>query len=137
MALKRLYNGFKMALFGRKKKMAMVIRSAKYPEMEGKMGGNVYRLDQSKQHIQKYPRIINKEPSVKQIKVRRAFSYLIHRYNNIITLEQHATWINYAFTHRKKSRKGHYYFITGSQWYLHFNIPLWIDDKPLIDEAPV
>jgi len=116
--------------------MAMVVRSAEYPEQQGKMGGNVYRMDQCRQHIQAFPRLINREPSPKQIKVRHAFSYLTYRYVNIITEDQHATWIHYAFTHRKKSCKGHFYFITGSQWYLHFNIPNFINDLPYIDTAP-
>jgi len=117
--------------------MAMVVRSAKYVEKEGKQGGNVYRMDQCRQHIQAYPRLINREPKPGQKKVREAFSYLIYRYESIITEDQHATWVNYAFTHRMKSRKGHYYFITGSQWYLHFNIPKYIKGLPLIDSAPV
>ena len=116
--------------------MAMVVRLGTIIEEEGKVGGNVYCMDQSRQHIQAFPRLINREPSEEQKNVRAWFTKSLHRYLHILTPHQRNLWNTYTFQHIQTGKKGNKYYLPPHMMFMKINIPRLKAGLPFLDDPP-
>ena len=116
--------------------MAMVVRSGIIVEEEGKVGGDVYRFDQCRQHIQAFPRLIEREPSEHQKEVRTWFTKCLYRYQHIITKEQKYKWYIYTFQHLQTGKKGNTYYLPPHMMFMKINIPRLKAGLPYLDDPP-
>lgn len=116
--------------------MAMVKRTSQCPEMEGKNGGNIYRFDQCRQHIQAYPRLINREKSPSQKIILNSFQKALNRYLYTLTPEQRNKWYTYTFQHIQTTKKGMKYYLPPQLMYMKINIPRIKNNLPPFDDPP-
>lgn len=116
--------------------MAMVKTDGTITELEGKEGGQIWRYDQCKQHLQAYPRIIDKEGSPQQWMRRRAFIRLMSYIPRHATVEFVHRWSLYAYHHPKITKKGKVTILTWHCAFLSYNINRVIEGQPITEFPP-
>lgn len=102
--------------------MAMVKLSGMITEIEGKVGGNVWRSDVCGSHIQALPTPRRKEPSPQQKDRQKAFRFLITITKRCFTVEIAAYWQDHANRHPRTNKKGETYTLTWFQMFICHNI---------------
>jgi len=105
-------------------------------EVEGKSGGNVWRYDWCKQHIQAFPRMIDHEASPAQKARRRAFRSLRNLIRQLATIEWVATWQDYANRHPITNKKGEKIRLAWHCQFIKTNINRIIDNLPIFIIPP-
>lgn len=106
-------------------------------EIQGKVGGDVFRSDQCGPHIQASPRDIEHEPTQKQRLRRLAFRACIDYIRTHATLIWVSEWQIYANEHPKKTCKGKIYALAWWQQFVSYNINRIIAGEPIIDLPPI
>lgn len=113
----------------------MVKLSGAITEINGRVGGTIWRYDICGQHAQADGRYVPAPASLAQRLQRRAFS-ICHRY-----IPSHATWEFvwawqcYANQHPRKNKKGQMISLAWHCAFSSHNIPRVLKDLP-IDEFP-
>lgn len=100
--------------------MAMYITDG--TEIEGKVGGTIFRSDRCGTHVESAGRYINREPTDKQIARRISFSKLVGYLRVWATFEFVGAWQDYANLHPRKNRKGKWYYLTWWQEFISYNL---------------
>jgi len=86
--------------------MALVKLGAGIVEINGQVGGDIYRRDIRGQHVQSTPRLLRKE-SPKQKKRRRAFRKTLNFCShNPVFIESYEAWWIWCADHPFKNKKG-------------------------------
>ncbi len=113
--------------------MVMIKKGDGTTNWSGKMGGTVFRDDQCRQHAQKEPRDINREPSPSQKKRRRAYQYLMQILRRCIfgNLELTFIWTDYAKSKPRTNKKGETIHLSWFQMFISHNI-----NKTVAGELP-
>ena len=116
--------------------MTMMKLSGDITEIEGKVGGDVYRKDVCGQHIQAYPRLVKHE-SPSQIRQRKAFrSALYFCGGGNLTGEDVEKWWIYSKNHPKKNSKGETVYLTPFLACVRINTMRFRNDLEPITEPP-
>ncbi|MBA7692532.1 hypothetical protein ES703_101099 [subsurface metagenome] len=115
--------------------MAMVKRAGPISNITGKSGGIIHREDQCGPHIQAYPRLVDKEASVKQKTRQKAFQKLL-RHLRKFTPAQADAWQWYANGHPKKNKKGETKTLTWWQGFIGYNINRCVAGEPVVYWPP-
>lgn len=115
--------------------MAMVKLYPPIIEINGKIGGDVWRWDQCRQHVQAYPRII-RSPSDKQLEIRAAFSESKGWWKNFITEFDKTCWWVYSQTTKVPNKKGEMIFISSYCMFMRHNIPRSLNGEPILTKPP-
>ncbi len=116
--------------------MAMAKLGGGITEINGRMGGNIYRRDQCGQHIQGYPRIIDRHPSPSQLKRRNAWRTCYGYWKKHATWEFVARWQQYANNHTITNRKGETYALTHYQMFMKINVTRVYNDVEITEYPP-
>lgn len=116
--------------------MAMIKLGAGITEINGTMGGTVYRRDQCGQHAQTYPRLIDHEPSPAQRARRNAFRQCMAYIRSSATVVFVALWQQYANLHTTTNLKGETRTLTWHQMFLKINIVRLVAGVPLLEWPP-
>lgn len=111
--------------------MVMVKLAGDIVEIEGKVGGDVWRSDVCGSHIQKEPRRIGRHPSVYQEKRRRAFRFLVNISRRCLTIELVAYWQDYANKHPRINSKGKVIKLTWFQKFISHNINKVVNEEDI------
>jgi hypothetical protein len=111
--------------------MAMAKLSDGVIEIEGKHGGSIFRKDQCGQHVQAYPRLVDFEPTLKQIIRRKAFAEIMHTLPKVATVHFVHCWSQYAYLHPKKNKKGETITLDWWQVYVSYNLNNVIAGLPI------
>jgi len=114
----------------------MVVLKPPLAEIQGKMGGNIWRVDQCGQHCQASPREINSEPSEPQKIRRRAFSKCRQYMIDTFTQYHAARWQQYANNHPRKTTKGKIYELTWFQQFISTNINRVVAGEEILEFPP-
>lgn len=114
--------------------MVMVKVNGPIVEIEGKMGGNVYRVDQCGQHIQSYPRIIDRHKVSPQQKGFRksVVAWSRHKWTQS-EINRWWVWCKGNPTKNKKGETTYFHPFTG---FLHVNIKRTIDGQDITFNPP-
>lgn len=102
--------------------MAIVIRSAEMPDVQGRAGGEVHRHDACGDHIQAYYGPPRGQASAAQRAQRNAFRTCLSFWKANITWEAAAYWQQYSNRHPGKSKKGITTNLTAWQMFLKINL---------------
>lgn len=116
--------------------MALAKTDDSIAEIEGRIGGNVWRHDDAGQHVYAYTLGATRPPSNLQKKRRNAFQQCINFWNNIVTDTQRAEWQNYADNHPTTNMKGETIILTAYQAFMHINLYRAYNDIDLIASPP-
>jgi len=116
--------------------MAMIVLDNTISDINGKLGGTIYRYDQCGFHAQSWPRLINHALSPKQIKRRKCFSRLVHQYIRKLTQDQAWSWQQYANLHPHKNKKGEVIILTWWSQFIKTNINRCMQDLPIFMTPP-
>jgi len=111
--------------------MAMVVVSNRIIDINGKVGGNIYRSDKCGIHVQTTPRTIRRDPTNNQKIRRNAWRALVTNYIKKLTQDQVYAWQDYANRHPRKNRKGETYTLTWWQQFIATNINVYISGGPI------
>lgn len=101
--------------------MAMIKTVDEGSEINGRVGGDIYRFDQCGQHIQKEPRLL-KSRTEKQKAWMRAWRIVMSYWKDVWELGYHSKWWAYAHAHPVTNRKGETYTLSAVNWFLKINI---------------
>lgn len=113
--------------------MAMIILAAPFAEINGQVGGTIYRVDQSRQHAQAYPRVISRKESSQQ----RAFTQAKNAWSSHDwTQKELDDWWRYCYRHPKKNKKGEVLYWHPFLAFLSVNTKRLIKGLPIVFEAP-
>jgi len=102
--------------------MVMVKLGGTITDIQGKVGGAVWRSDVCGSHLQKEPRPPGGGPSPAQKARRRAFQFLLTITKRCFTVEVAAYWQDYADKHPRKNKKGKVRDLTWFQVFISYNI---------------
>lgn len=105
-------------------------------EIEGRIGGDIWRYDDSGQHVYAHTTGTSKQPSDLQLKRRKAFIECVNFWKEHITLEHILQWENYAQSHESTNRKGEPIILTAYQMFMHINIYRAYNDVELLLSPP-
>ncbi|GAH55646.1 unnamed protein product [marine sediment metagenome] len=102
--------------------MAMIKTDGRIVDIEGKMGGNIYRHDQCLNHIQAHPRIIHSEeransPQAKGFRQSKN-AWISHKW----TQEELNQWWVWCYNHPKKNKKSETVYFHPFLAFLSVNI---------------
>lgn len=114
----------------------MIKVGANIAEIEGRVGGDIYRKDVCGQHIQKTPRLVKKNSPAQTVQ-RRAFLKAMsfcHRKN--LTFEEWDSWWLYTVMHPITNKKGKRIILEPCQKCMSINIYRALNDLPMIKKAP-
>lgn len=100
----------------------MVKTDSTITDIQGKVGGDIWRTDQCRKHLQSYPRLIKNEPTKNQSKRRRTFKKLLNYIRRNATEHFAKCWQHCANRHPKKTCKGKIYTLTWHQQFISYNI---------------
>ena len=113
----------------------MVVYGSGVVEINGKMGGDIWRFDWCRQHVQAAPRLIN-HVSPKQRARRNAFRGCVNYIRANFTQERAWNWQSYANRHPKIRSKGGQYTLTWWQQFIGVNINRVIEGDPILGDPP-
>jgi hypothetical protein len=116
--------------------MAMVKLGSGIVEIEGKSGGNIWRKDQCGQHVQSYPREIERPSTLAQRKRRRAYLRLMNYIRRYSTLEFVQRWQSYSHHHPRNNRKGESHTLTWWQMFISTNVNRVVNGEDILDYPP-
>lgn len=116
--------------------MALAKTDNSITEINGKIGGDTWRHDNSGQHVYGSPRYVNSNPSPTQQKRRNAFRQCVNFWYDQVTATQKTMWLNYAALHPTTNRKGETIVLTAYQMFMHINIYRAYNDVALIATPP-
>jgi len=112
--------------------MAMVKLSGQIVDIEGKSGGVVWRSDSCGAHVQKLPVQWHREPTPKQLKVRKCWRLMWRFWRESIDDVTLQLWSEYGKTHSRHNKKGELIKWSGWFWFAHFNMPRCLkEEEPL------
>lgn len=117
-------------------KMTMVKTDSTITDIQGKVGGDIWRTDQCRHHLQAYPRLIDANLTKPQRKRRRAFKKLLNYIRKNATEYFAQAWQIYANQHPKKTCKGKTYTLTWHQQFISYNINRVIAGEEIIPLPP-
>jgi len=103
--------------------MAMVKTTSPIIQIQGKVGGEVWRYDQCGQHVQASPRIIEHQPTKKQQLVRNCFRKVWIFFLSELTSNEQDQWRIWANNHPIKNHKGETVYYTPPNAFAHINLP--------------
>lgn len=109
--------------------MAMVVLGPNVTNIDGKVGGTIFRSDQCGPHAQAYPRLIKKR-TWSQDQIRKGFADLHYIFFRRMTWELRTLWRDYARAHPVKNKKGYTTTLQGWPMYFKFNQPNWLKGIP-------
>jgi len=112
--------------------MAMLKLGHGLRAINGKRGGNVYRNDQRGPHIQKFPRLVHRQPTAGQKNQRGYFAQCVTAWKPLTTTEYFWLWHIYAQQHPITNRLGEYKTLTARHMFFKFNLPRLADSLPII-----
>lgn len=104
-------------------------------QYSGKSGGNVYRYDQCRHHIQSIGRKI-KRRTHEQLMVRACFLDLKNTFRYHLNWRQQACWKLFAINHPQYNKKGERITLTAWHTFFHYNQPRWWNGVPPIWVPP-
>jgi len=117
--------------------MAMVRFGPEIVEINGKMGGDIWRYDWCKQHCQSMGRYIDKEPTKPQKIRRKQFTKLLSyvrtwgKESKFVQL-----WQAYCNSHPETNKKGEVYSLAWHQGFISYNLNRVISGKPVEQYPP-
>lgn len=114
----------------------MVKLGAGIENISGKVGGNIFRWDQCRQHVQSTPFHINRPPTLPQRKRRRAFTKLMNYVRRYSTAHFVHCWSHYAHTHKKKNKKGETITLAWYQMFISHNVNRLVADEEIAPLPP-
>ena len=116
--------------------MAMVRLNSVVSGIAGKEGGHVYKKDRYGQHVQAFPRLVNKQLSVRQKSQQQWFNQIYHRFFQILPIEYQSFWFRYAGQHPVKNRNGDTHIMQAVNAYLKVNLIQLAAGLPIVDMPP-
>lgn len=111
--------------------MVMVKLAGAIADIQGKVGGDVWRLDQCGVHIQKQPRVIFGPPSPKQLAQRRAWRKCANFWMTYITSAAQDLWWIWSYAHPFVNKKGEETFMPPYQSFMSVNVKRVIAGMPI------
>ena len=116
--------------------MALVTTDNSIIEIEGREGGNIWRHDDSGQHVYAWTPGVTRQPSELQLKRRLAFTECVNFWHKHVTAELREQWQLYADHHPTTNSKGEPITLTAYQMFLHINIYRAYNDVELLASPP-
>jgi len=107
----------------------MVVLKSPITEIEGKVGGTIWRKDQCGQHAQAYPRLIKKR-TYSQDQIRKGFADLHNCWSKVMKDRHKSRWWDYSITHPTKNKKGERVTLAGWPMFFKYNQPFWLKGIP-------
>lgn len=101
--------------------MVMVVTNDEGFDINGRVGGDIYRSDQCGKHIQREPRMIM-HWSDKQKKWMRSWSIAYSYWKDCINFGWGGEWTVYAQNHPTPNRKGEMIYLFASNWWMKINV---------------
>jgi len=112
--------------------MAMFKAHGALEHVSGKCGGVFFRQMPCSNQIVTPPRRIKKQPTQEQLKVQQAFRFVYRFWHRYVEKIYSGQWWNYANRHPRTGRKGQEVYWTATDWFMHFNITLYLNGQSLI-----
>lgn len=103
-------------------------------EIEGKVGGNVWRKDVCGQHVQAFPRMVGKfKPSPSQKAFTRSKNAWM---SHVWTQPELDLWWTWCYQHPKMNKKGETTYLHPFLEFLSVNTKRILNDKEIVYEPP-
>lgn len=115
--------------------MAMIKTTDEGLDINGRVGGTIFRSDQCGMHMQKEPRFIL-HWSEKQKAWMRAWSIVYKYWREGWEAGMHNPWWDYAHNHPVKNRKGETILLFAMNWFLKVNVTRIYNGLPIQWEPP-
>lgn len=105
-------------------------------DINGKIGGDIFRNDLCGKHVQATPRRITQEPRPNQKKQRRAFRRCINYVRQNMTAIRSALWQQHANLHPITNKKGEKQILSWWQMFLKYNLVRLRNDLDILEDPP-
>lgn len=116
--------------------MSLVRYGGGITEINGQVGGDVFRRDRCGNHAQATPRHIDGPPSGPQVLQRKCFRRVLTFWQRNWTREFAAKWRQYAQLHPRTNKKGETIILTDGKAFMSINIPRCLNNLEFLKGPP-